>query len=261
MVTAAALFAAICAGPVGGCSSPGHPSGPARATPSAAADGGYNTAAGGPTATPPTSIAPFRTNGGIEPLDGLATAQKWANDVAAGRMDTLVAKCWTFAPERVRAMYGDPGWLANILATPGEPAQIGMVWSVPPGSVSTTWEELRSDYPCPVVEIPGVIDNTLHDFDARHLVLRALSRQTGHPIAPSDTQANYPLGCEVGLSTVPDLTAGLGPMRSFDPTSIRVTMSGSGDDSVARVTATVDGRTVTFGATTILTHPCISSIS
>jgi len=177
-------------------------------------------------------------------------------------MDTLVAKCWTFAPERVRAMYGDPERLARVMTMPGEPGQIGMYWGgASPDSVNITWEELRSDYPCPVVQISGVIDNTLHDFDAHHLVLRALSRQTGHPIAPSDTQANYPLGCDVGPSTITDLTAELGPMHSFDPTSILVDMSGPDSDIRARVTVTVDGRPLTLGATTVLTHPCISSIS
>jgi hypothetical protein len=177
-------------------------------------------------------------------------------------MGALTAKCWTFAPERVQMMYGDPAWLARMLTTPGQPVQAGMRWGTPPSAIDITADELSSDYPCPLVSIPGVIDSSLHDFDARHLVLRALSRQIGHPIAPSDTQTNYPLECGFGPTSIPDLSAALGPLHEFDPDSIRVTMlPGSDPFPAARITAIVDGRTVTLNAASVLSHACIVSVS
>jgi hypothetical protein len=123
--------------------------------------------------------------------------QKYADDVAAGRISNLVTQCWTVAPDRIRQTFSDDGRKTFLKAVGARPTagQYGLEWSAGDTFVDVSFAELDSSYACPHVtggstpDFPAAMDATLvaHRLDAR---------LKGAPINAKDTQKNYPLLCD-----------------------------------------------------------------
>ncbi len=129
--------------------------------------------------------------------------QKWADDVSAGDVPTVTAKCWTIAPEYIAERYfADRGILASIFTQVPVSGQAGVAWGRYGGAYGhVPWEEAKSGYPCPRV--------TLHagqpqysDAYVAHIARRFIRRAQGHPINPADTDAAYPLVCAFGRGSI-----------------------------------------------------------
>jgi hypothetical protein len=124
--------------------------------------------------------------------------QRFADDVAAGKVEALVGNCWTFAPATVRDRYGTEqarGAILEAFSRPGRYHQGGALWEGAEVLVNVRNEELTSPYACPDVTINGV-PNELNYVDAEYLVSRLYGRLHGTPVRSSDTERNYPLLCD-----------------------------------------------------------------
>ncbi len=127
----------------------------------------------------------------------VAALQKFADDVAAGRIDTLVAQCWTVASERLVATYTEDGRRTFLTAVSAAPVagQYGFEWTTGPTVVDVSWAELGSSYACPHVT-GGATPAFPARMDAALLVRRVNGRLTGSPVNAKDTAKNYPLYCD-----------------------------------------------------------------
>jgi hypothetical protein len=135
----------------------------------------------------------------ILPLGGNSPAalQRFADDIAAGRVDTVISQCWTVSPERIRQTYTEAGRRAFLraVADAGQGAQYGWYWEQDGLQIGVSWAELNSSYACPrvtgaaVPAYPGAMDGQL-------VVRRVQARIQGAPLRPKDTAANYPLFCD-----------------------------------------------------------------
>lgn len=168
------------------------------------------------TTTAPTSAPPAAVT--LQPVkvmslgsQSVASLQKYADDVAAGRISTIVTQCWTVAPDRIRLTFTDDG-RKTLQAVGARPTagQYGLEWSAGDTFVNASFAELDSSYACPHVtggstpDFPAVMDATLvaHRLDAR---------LKGAPVNAKDTQKNYPLlcdtfGAESGAADAPEAT-------------------------------------------------------
>lgn len=161
-------------------------------------------------ATTATTLAAVKVLG----LDSTSVAalQRYADDVAAGRISTIVTQCWTVAPERIRQTFTEDGRRTFLKAVGARPTagQYGIEWSAGDTFVNVSWAELDSSYACPHVtggatpDFPAAMDATLvaHRLDAR---------LKGSPVNAKDTQKNYPLlcdtfGAESGAADAPEAT-------------------------------------------------------
>lgn len=73
------------------------------------------------------------------------SVQRFADDVAAGNVDRLVEKCWTYAPETVRDRYGTDqarGAILDAFAHPSRYTQGGAIWEGGAITVDVRNEEL-----------------------------------------------------------------------------------------------------------------------
>lgn len=203
--------------------------------------------------SPDSSGSPvtIRVNVGDRPPSGAERVQKWADDVAAGRMDVLKRKCWTISPTVIDTEYAQVTAIKSILETPGTQTQFGMRWKSGAGALHFAYNELASDYPCPVADVAAGFEERVPQ--AGWVVQRALRRAQGNPVNPADTEAVYPLTClpqvnrnwetQMGHPVVESVARTLGKVGDFDPSGFRFFREGS---ELIRVTGTVDGRERSF---------------
>lgn len=132
----------------------------------------------------------------------MAVVQHFADDVADGNLDSIVAHCWTQPETDLRARWSDGAnrtKALSMLVTPGIDGDLGvpgqLEWTAPaaPGQSSTPDDvlvfdpqEVASGYACP-------LPSSLTAAQASLTIERLVNRQDGTPYQPSDTQANYPL--------------------------------------------------------------------
>ncbi|MFZ2238264.1 MAG: hypothetical protein WAV90_01820 [Gordonia amarae] len=214
----------------------------------------------GENSPPPSAAGPpdssgspvtIRVNVGDRPSNGAERVQKWADDVAAGRIDVLTRKCWTISPKVVATEYSQVTAIKNILETPGSQTQFGMAWKSGAGQLHFAYNELKSDYPCPVADVAEGFEEKVPQ--AGWIVQRALRRAQGNPVNPADTEAVYPLTClpqvnrnwetQMGHPVVASVAQTLGKVGSFDASGFTFFREGS---ELIRVTGTVDGRQRSF---------------
>ena len=127
----------------------------------------------------------------------VTSLQKFADDVAAGRISTLTAQCWTVASERIvqtLTVDGRKAFLKAVSATP-DAAQYGLEWSSGDTFVAVSWAELDSSYACPHVS-GGTAPKFPALMDASLVVKRLSARIGGGPFNTKDTEKNYPLLCD-----------------------------------------------------------------
>lgn len=135
--------------------------------------------------------------------DSAPNIQKFADDVAAGNVDTLVSNCWTQPAEDIRTVYGSPtmrGAILQALQQPMTGTQRGTLWTGSYVTVSAYWEEAKSNYPCPYVTWGGTAG--LGDFTpemAQWRITRILGVQDGTPVHTGDG-VNYTLLCDQDCS-------------------------------------------------------------
>lgn len=175
---------------------------PPETTAQTATPASLTTAAPAPTTvTTPTSttasgnpaLPRIRVAGG-EGRSAPKSLQKTADDIADGNIETIVTKCWTRAPERIRealTLAGRRSLLA-ALSTPMRGSQGGWYWESEGTSVIVAWSEVESPYAC-----PDFGSSTVTGADAALVLRRLEARHLGTPIRPSDTEGNYPLVCEL----------------------------------------------------------------
>lgn len=159
-----------------------------------------------PTSAPTTS--PAGAGGGALPsvtVTGPSTEgpygalQAFANDVAAGNIETIVRRCWTFSPTWLREVYGERTHRQQFLAAMGRPglgAQITPYWQADGYQVDVTPNEQTSPYACPVLSGPGV-PSVLAPVQAEYVAMRLDRRLHGRPIQPADTSHHYLLLCDL----------------------------------------------------------------
>ena len=197
------------------------------------------------------SAVTIRVNIGDRPANGAERVQKWADDVAAGRIDVLKRKCWTISPTVIDTEYAQVTAIKGILETPGSQTQFGMAWRSGAGRLDFAYNELKSDYPCPVAEVAEGFEEKVPQ--AGWIVQRALRRAQGNPVNPADTEAVYPLTClpqvnrnwesQMGHPVVASVAQTLGTVGSFDASGFTFFREGA---ELIRVTGTVDGRQRSF---------------
>ena len=193
----------------------------------------------------------IRVNVGTRPADGAQRVQKWADDVAAGRIADLKRKCWTLSPAVVATEYSQVRAIKNIHETPGTQTQFGMRWKSGAGQLHFAHTELKSDYPCPAADVAKNFDEK--SSQAVWIVQRALRRAQGKPVNSADTETTYPLTClpqinrnwetQMGHPVVPSVSKALGKVGGYDANSFRAAREGS---ELIRVTGTVDNRKRSF---------------
>lgn len=198
----------------------------------------------------PTKVT-IRVNVGERPAAGAQRVQKWADDVAAGRIADLKRKCWTIGPTVVATEYSQVKALKSILETPGTQTQFGMLWKSGAGQLHFAYTELKSDYPCPVADVAKNFDEK--SSQAAWIVQRALRRAQGRPVNPADTEPAYPLTClpqinrnwetQMGHPVIPSVSKALGTVGGYDANSFRTAREGA---ELTRVTGTVDNRKRSF---------------
>lgn len=132
----------------------------------------------------------------------VSSIQKFADDVAAGKISTLTAQCWTVASQRIVQTYTQEGRATFLKAVGSAPAvgQYGLEWTSGATAVDVSWSELESSYACPHVSggsspaFPALMDASL-------LVTRIDGRIKGSPVNSKDTEKSYPLFCDTFDST------------------------------------------------------------
>jgi hypothetical protein len=148
------------------------------------------TAAATATTLPPVKVLSIENN-------NVAALQKFADDVAAGRISTLTTQCWTAASDRLvqtLTVDGRKAFLAAVSSTPTA-ADYGLEWSSGDTYVDAPWTELSTSYACPHITggtspaFPALMDASL-------VVKRLSARVSGTPVNARDTEKNYPLLCD-----------------------------------------------------------------
>jgi len=136
--------------------------------------------------------ARITVNPGNATLDK-SNIQAYADDVADGNVDQIVAQCWTQPPEEVRLVYSSPrlrGAILEALQQPADAAQYGVTWLWSTVRVTTLWDEFNSAYPCPTITwdetggTPGL--GSFTPAMARSHLVRALAIHDGAPLHKGD---------------------------------------------------------------------------
>jgi len=127
----------------------------------------------------------------------VAALQKFADDVAAGKISTLTSQCWTVASDRLVQTLTEVGRKAFLTAVGSTPtaADYGLEWSAGETFVDVSWTELGSSYACPHIT-GGTAPKFPALMDASLVVKRLSARVSGTPINAKDTEKNYPLLCD-----------------------------------------------------------------
>lgn len=167
----------------------------------------------------PSSEAPPASTGSRVPItvntEGLGTElapgslQRWAADVSNGNESTVIAKCWTIAPDYVRARYfADVPTVAAIFAQRPQSGQAGVSWGTWGGAYAhVPWDEAKSGYSCPRITLKSgehLYSNAFVAYIAKRFILRA----QGKPVNPADTEANYHLECIYAPGEIRDVARG-----------------------------------------------------
>ena len=153
------------------------------------------TAAATSTAPAATALPAVKVQGSGS--QSVASLQKFADDVAAGRISQLTTQCWTVAADRILQTYTGDGrrtFLKAVAAAPNA-GQYGLEWSSGDTFVNVSWAELGSSYACPHVT-GGTAPKFPAQVDAALVVYRLSGRLKGSPINAKDTAKSYPLLCD-----------------------------------------------------------------
>ncbi|MGV9674484.1 hypothetical protein ACWDSJ_04315 [Nocardia sp. NPDC003482] len=128
---------------------------------------------------------------------------RWAMDLQQVPTQTLVRRCWTVAPRNVETMYADQESILEALSRPGVDDGTAIVWKNPRAGVSVVAQraDIATGYACPRVMPTGT--PVFDDAEARHTVRRYLSRLSGKPLDPADTEPAHPLVCSATTSWDP----------------------------------------------------------
>lgn len=125
-----------------------------------------------------------------------ASLQRFADDVADGKIDRIVSQCWTVAPSRLRGALTETG-RAEILrvfsSAPMRGAQTGWYWESGGTGIGVHWSEADSTYACPSLGPDAVSQD-----DARLVIRRMVAAHNGQPIRPLDAELAPHLLCEFG---------------------------------------------------------------
>ncbi|MFN8055325.1 MULTISPECIES: hypothetical protein [unclassified Gordonia (in: high G+C Gram-positive bacteria)] len=134
---------------------------------------------------------------------------RWAADVNAGAVSTVIGKCWTVAPAYIRVRYfGDRSALAGIFLRRPVVGQAGVSW----GRFDSTyahipWDEAKSDYPCPRITLERG-EHLYSDAYVAYIAKRFILRAQGNPINPADTEAAYRLQCVYAPGEIRNVASG-----------------------------------------------------
>ncbi|MFF0499394.1 hypothetical protein ACFYU5_23540 [Nocardia aobensis] len=141
---------------------------------------------------------------------------RWVTDLRQLTPAEMEAKCWTLAPRNVETMYSDKPAIESALAEPGSDNGTALVWKSASGAADAVTvvaerTDIATGYACPRVypagtEIGFGTGNEAQTADARHIVRRYLSRQTGHPIDAADQENTHPLLCTAATTWDPNGT-------------------------------------------------------
>ncbi|WP_147471481.1 hypothetical protein [Nocardia stercoris] len=127
-----------------------------------------------------------------------STTTTTTSAAASASADTpLEHKCWSLAPHDVDTMYTDKQPILAALAVPGVDDGSTVTWKGPAVTLVVTHRDIAAGYACPRVFQAGT-EPGFTDADARHTVRRYLSRLTGSPVDPADTEDAFPLTCTSG---------------------------------------------------------------
>lgn len=135
------------------------------------------------------------------PVAAGAAVARWAADLrGAAGPEQLAAGCWAIAPDRVAAMYAEPGPILDALTRDPEEYGDTTRWTTASVTLVVTDSDTLDGYACPYV-FPA--DGTIEfaDADAVHTVRRYLARMTGDPVHTDDTENAYPLVCSTDTAT------------------------------------------------------------
>lgn len=123
--------------------------------------------------------------------------QAYANAVQAGDVAQIIRRCWTYAPERIRAQQTQRDGILNAFArnTSSASTELGPGWTDGSYVVSFSYSEAQSLFACPTVSGPG-IDQAVTVADATTFVNRLNGRIIGKPVNSSDTITGYWLICD-----------------------------------------------------------------
>ncbi|WP_062994868.1 hypothetical protein [Nocardia mikamii] len=141
---------------------------------------------------------------------------RWVTDLRQLTPAEMEAKCWTMAPRNVETMYSDKQAIEAALAEPGSDNGTALVWKSASGAsdavtVVAERTDIATGYACPRVypagtEIGFGTGSEAQTADARHIVRRYLSRQTGHLIDAADQESTHPLVCTAATAWDPNGT-------------------------------------------------------
>ncbi len=152
-------------------------------------------------AAPPAPVAPAAPAFPVAlaapaPATGIAVGA-WAADLQQSTQTQLEHKCWSLAPHDVDTMYTDKQPILAALGVPGIDDGSTVEWKGTAVTLVVAHRDIATGYACPRV-FPAGTDIGYTDADARHTVRRYLSRLTGTPVDPADTEDAFPLTCISG---------------------------------------------------------------
>jgi hypothetical protein len=127
----------------------------------------------------------------------LTKLQEFADDIADGNIARLTRVCWTMAPSYIADRYGTPQARGAILEALGRGvsgAQSGLFAKGQLVTVTFSYEELASPYPCAEVSYDG-LSNEPAEPDLGWVIHRAAGRLSGRPVGATDTEDRYRLYC------------------------------------------------------------------
>ena len=182
---------------LGGCAVAGPPGAGTSAAPAPGTTQASATVGASPTAavTTVTTLPAVKVQSGGS--QSVASLQKFADDVAVGRISQLTTQCWTVATERIVQTFTEDGRRAVLKAVSVAPnaGQYGLEWSSGDTFVDVSWTELDSSYACPHVT-GGTAPAFPALMDASLLVHRLDARLKGSPVNAKDIAKSYPLLCD-----------------------------------------------------------------
>lgn len=202
--------------------------------------------------TPPakpdtTALTPITVT--VDDNTPTAGVQALADDLAAGRLDHIAQRCWTWPASTITAFFGTADLRQaslNLLSRTGLSALTSVVWTSGTETMTFSWPAVRSDYACP--------DLALADqptpAQAALIFTRLADRAAGQPLDPADTEADYPLLCQDACTgwafhnaTQPPLTTDLTPdqvdaLTGLAQAQLRVDLLLVNEVTYARVCAT-----------------------
>ncbi|MBO0856351.1 MAG: hypothetical protein J2P18_21590, partial [Nocardia sp.] len=127
-------------------------------------------------------------------------------------------------------MYAGKQAIASALAQPSTDNGTATTWksangAAPPVTVVAQDSDLATGYACPRVYPAGAAigfgtADPAQTADARHVVRRYLSRQTGHPLDASDQESTHPLLCTARTAWNPPGATAAEPPLAANPNKL-----------------------------------------